>query len=98
MKKIFLGFLILVTSSFGWMKTDIIEACVFVKQNYGWSMPVKVLVAIGIPSDIAIILQDYNNIALSLDRSIIGRYIVGDVIGVDENRVMYKLQDSNFCY
>ena len=41
MKKIFLGFLILVTSSFSWIKTDIIEACVSVKQNYGWSMPVK---------------------------------------------------------
>lgn len=98
MKKIFLGFLILVTSSFGWIKTDIIEACVSVKQNYGWSMPVKVLLATGVPSDIAIILQDYNNIALSLDRAIIGRYIVGEVIGVDNNGGMYKLQDSNFCY
>ena len=85
MKKIFLGFLILVTSSFSWIKTDIIEACVSVKQNYGWSMPVKVLLATGVPSDIAIILQDYNNIALSLDRAIIGRYIVGEVIGVDNN-------------
>lgn len=98
MKKIFLGFLILVTSSFGWMKTDIIEACVSVKQNYGWSMPVKVLVATGIPSNIAVILQDFNNIALSLERSIMGRYIVGDVIGIDENGVVYKLQDSIFCY
>lgn len=98
MKKIFLGFLILVTSSFGWMKTDIIEACVSVKQNYGWSMPVKVLVATGIPSNIVIILQDFNNIALSLERSIMGRYIVGDVIGIDENGVVYKLQDSIFCH
>jgi hypothetical protein len=98
MKKIFLGFLILVTSSFGWMKTDIIEACVSVKQNYGWSMPVKVLVATGIPSNIAVILQDFNNIALSLERSIMGRYIVGDVIGIDENGVVYKLQDSIFCH